>query len=316
MSQWIQVDIYTSSQGIEPVAAVLLEMGLSYAVQDSKDFRSFLTGRDSRWDYIDEKLMELKDAPTIVTVYLANNEQGVAQLAEITRELDRLKFLSDNGNWGDLTYTLQGIAEEQWETSWKQYYNPLKISPRLTIVPVWIKYDREPDETIMLMDPGMTFGTGTHETTKLCLEFLSDTIYGGEKVLDIGTGSGILSIVAALLGADRVTAIDIDQVAVETAGKNAKMNDVENKIEFIQGDLADKVNGKYNVIVANIVANAIIKLAPDIPSLLEKDGIFVASGIIDDRADETIKAIENSGLKVTSVKEDNGWVAVYSQIKD
>lgn len=309
MSDWIQVDILTNTEGIEPVASILLNMGLGYAVQDSNDFDAFLEGKNGHWDYIDEEVMKLKDAPTIVTAYLPNKKQGVDQLAVITRELDRLKKWSYDGEWGELTYTLEGLKEEDWATAWKQYFHPVKITDRIVICPTWEDYDRAGDEIVISLDPGMAFGTGTHETTKLCLETLDDIIKGGENVLDIGSGSGILSIASVMLGAKDSLGVDIDQVAMETGVKNAEQNNVSDKSKFIQGNFVDKVSGEYDIIFANIVADAIIGISKDVNTLLKQDGYYITSGIIDERSDEVESAINEAGFSVKEKREDNGWVA-------
>lgn len=316
MGQWIQVDISTTTEGIEPVAAVLLEMNLGYVVQDAADFESFLEGKNGHWDYIEDDLMKLQHAPTIVTVYLTDKEQGVHQLAVLTRELDRLKFLADQDAWGALTYTLQGVEEEEWATAWKQYYHPVHITERLTISPQWIDYPQKPGEVVVQMDPGMAFGTGTHESTKLCLEFLDEMIQGGEEVLDIGAGSGILSIAALLLGAKKALGIDIDQVAVETAQENAKINQQEDHVQYLQGSFVDHVTGQYDMIFANIVADAVKTVSEEIPSLLRPGGSFIASGIIDERGDEVAAYLETQGLRVVERKEENGWVSLRSERAD
>ena len=202
----------------------------------------------------------------------------------------------------------EGVEQEDWQNGWRKYYHPMDIGKRLAIVPSWQEYDT--DRVKLILDPGLAFGTGGHETTSLCLEALDERVRGGERVLDIGTGSGILAIAALKLGAGRAEGVDIDPVAVRTAGENAALNGVADKLTVLVGDLSDKASGRYDIITANIVANAIISLAPAVPGLMAENAAFIASGIIDSRKDEVIAALEAAGLTVQEVKEKRGWECI------
>ena len=190
------------------------------------------------------------------------------------------------------------MEQEDWQNGWRKYYHPMDIGQHLAIVPSWQEYDT--DRVKLILDPGLAFGTGGHETTSLCLEALDERVKGGERVLDIGTGSGILAIAA----------LDIDPVAVRTAGENAALNGVADKLTVLVGDLSDKASGKYDIITANIVANAIMSLAPAVPGLMADNGVFIASGIIDSRKDEVLAALKAAGLAVQEVKEKRGWECI------
>ena len=202
----------------------------------------------------------------------------------------------------------EGVEQEDWQNGWRKYYHPMDIGKRLAIVPSWQEYDT--DRVKLILDPGLAFGTGGHETTSLCLEALDERVRGGERVLDIGTGSGILAIAALKLGAGSAEGVDIDPVAVRTAGENAALNGVADKLTVLVGDLSDKASGKYDIITANIVANAILSLAPAVPGLMAENATFIASGIIDSRRDEVIAALEAAGLTVQEVKEKRGWECI------
>ena len=202
------------------------------------------------------------------------------------------------------------VCDEDWKDRWKEYFKPAKIAENIVVKPSWESYEPREGEQIIELDPGMAFGTGTHETTALCLETLDGLVKGGERVLDIGTGSGILAIAALKLGAAKAEGVDIDPMCVRTAGENAALNGVQNDLTVLVGDLSEKATGVYDVICANIVANAIIHLVPDVPALLAKHGTFLASGIIDTRKDEVIAAVQAAGLALREVKEKNGWVAL------
>ena len=201
-----------------------------------------------------------------------------------------------------------GIEQEDWQNAWKKYYHAMDIGQRLAIVPGWETYDT--DRIVITMDPGMAFGTGTHETTSLCLETLDSMVKGGERVLDIGTGSGILAIAALKLGAAEAEGVDIDPMCVRTAGENAARNGVADRFKVLVGDLSDKASGQYNIITANIVAAAILSLAPHVPVLMAPDARFIASGIIDERKDEVLAGLRAAGLAPVEVKEKRGWVCI------
>ena len=210
----------------------------------------------------------------------------------------------------NIAYTVEteGVEQEDWQNGWRKYYHPLEIGTRLAVVPSWQQYDT--DRVKLILDPGLAFGTGGHETTSLCMEALDERVTGGERVLDIGTGSGILAIAALKLGAAVAEGVDIDPVAVRTAGENAALNGVQDKLTVLLGDLSDKASGKYDIITANIVANAILSLAPAVPGLMAEGATFIASGIIDSRKDEVIAGLEKAGLAVVEVKEKRGWECI------
>ena len=311
---WTQAEIETTTAGIEPVGAVLLELGLGgYMVQDAADFEEFLQGKQGRWDYIDDDLMKLREAPTVLTAYIAQNAQGAESLTTLRQELTRLKALDSDGEWGALTLELSGLNEADWENAWKRYYKPTKVGNRLVVCPSWEEYSPTADEVVMRLDPGMAFGSGTHETTRLCLAALDEYNPSGRDVLDVGCGSGILSVGAVLLGAKTALGVDIDENAVRVAAENAEFNGVT--AEYRCADLTTGVSGHYDIIFANIVADAIRMLSPEIPRFLREGGVFIASGIIDTREEETTAAIEAAGLKIVRRKEQNGWVCLCAQMR-
>lgn len=320
MAHWTQVDIHTSSQGIDAVSAMLTKMNLgSIAIQDAEDFKNFLNAKDVYWDYIEDDLMKLTTAPTIVTVYLSQLEQGKQQLVELGKKLDTLKEQDKEGAFGPLTFTVQTVREEDWATAWKEFYHPQEIGKHLLICPSWQSCAPKTGQVVVQMDPGMAFGTGTHESTKLCLEALNALAEknGGrveaDRVLDIGCGSGILAVSALRLGAKQAEGVDIDEVAVKTATENATLNQVEDRASFQVGSLTDKASGQYDIIFANIVADIIISLASEIPKFLTDTGSFITSGIIEERAEEVKGALLSSGLEIINTGEEKGWVTFHAQ---
>lgn len=251
-------------------------------------------------DLIEQELLDKPRDIVIVHMYLAPDENPAEVLPLFRERLDAAGI--------DYQLNTAGVEQEDWQNAWKQYYHAMEIGRRLAIVPGWETY--ETDRTVITMDPGMAFGTGTHETTSLCLETLDELVKGGERVLDIGTGSGILAIAALKLGAARAEGVDIDPMCVRTAGENAQRNGVADRFTVLVGDLSDKASGTYDLITANIVAAAILSLAPAVPALMKDGGQFIASGIIDERREEVLAGLEAAGLRPLEVKEKRGWVCI------
>ena len=257
-------------------------------------------------DLIEQELLDKPRDVVIVHMYLAPDENPAEVLPLFRQRLD------DAG----VEYTLntEGVEQEDWQNAWKKYYHAMDIGSRLAIVPGWEQHDTE--RIKIVMDPGMAFGTGTHETTSLCLETLDELVQGGERVLDIGTGSGILAIAALKLGAKVAEGVDIDPMCVRTAGENAERNGVNDRFTVLVGDLSDKASGEYNIITANIVAAAILSLAPHVPVLMAPGARFIASGIIDERKEEVLTGLRAAGLEPVQVKEKRGWVCIICEKKE
>ncbi|WP_294541394.1 50S ribosomal protein L11 methyltransferase [uncultured Gemmiger sp.] len=257
-------------------------------------------------DLIEQDLLDQPRDVVKVHMYLAPDEN----LAEV------LPLFRERLDASGIEYTLSttGVEQEDWQNAWKKYYHAMDIGQRLAIVPGWEEY--QTDRTVITMDPGMAFGTGTHETTSLCLEVLDARIKGGERMLDIGTGSGILAIAALKLGAAEAEGVDIDPMCVRTAGENAQRNGVQDRFKVLVGDLSDKASGVYNIITANIVASAILSLAPHVPALMAPGAVFIASGIIDTRKEEVLEGLRAAGLDPFEVHEKRGWVCIVCRKED
>ena len=251
-------------------------------------------------DLIEQDLLEKDRTKIIVHHYISPELDAQESLLVLQTRL------SEEGV--DFTTEIEYVNQEDWETGWKKYYHPMDIGNNLAVCPSWENY--ETDRKVLKLDPGMAFGTGTHETTYLCLEVLDREIKGGERVLDVGTGSGILGIGAILLGAADVEGVDIDPTAVKVAIENAQLNGVEDKFEIKVGDLADQASGTYDIVVANIVANAVMMLSGVVPQFLKKGGLYITSGIIDTRKDEVVACLENLGFEILKIHEKNGWVCI------
>lgn len=202
------------------------------------------------------------------------------------------------------------MNQQDWENAWKQYYKPVKVSDKIVIKPTWEEYNAKLNELVIELDPGMAFGTGTHETTNMCIQALERHIDSNCSVLDIGCGSGILSIAAAKLGADRVLGVDLDPVAVKVSKENIEQNNLLGFVEIRHGNLMDVVTEKADIVVANIIADIVIKLADEVANYMKEDGLFISSGIIMPRLEEVKKAIEDKGFKILEVNTQGEWACI------
>lgn len=313
--KWIEITVYTTDEGIEPVCAALTAVGLqSLAIEQSKEVCAAILEQSAAfWDFAD---MEKIGAKTpCVKAYLADEPQNMDALEQAKAAIQRLKGLEKDVDLGTLVVTTVTVDDEDWANNWKQYYKPLNIGKRLLVLPSWEK-EPETDRVILKLDPGMAFGTGAHHTTRMCLEYLEKTVKDGDTVLDLGCGSGILSIAARLLGAKEAIAVDIDPIAQSIATENADLNGLkdEHYHVLIGNVLADKelqssIEGQYPVVVANIVADVIIALAPIAKGLVQKGGKFITSGIIDERKDEVKAALQQQGFEIMEENDCEDWNA-------
>lgn len=308
---WIKTVVHTTTAGIEPVSGILLLSGINgYEVCDSEDFNSFLENKEVYFDYIEDELLALKECETTVTFYVPENTQGIETIFAVKNQLERLKSEDSDGVFGTLEMDSDTKLEEQdWENNWKQYFHPIPVGEKLLIRPTWEDEFEAGGRKVLNIEPGLAFGTGSHETTRLCLETLEKHIHEGTTVLDIGCGSGILSIASLLLGAEKAVGVDIDALAVKTAIENGEVNNFrEPEYTILQGNLTDKVSGKFDVVVANIVADVIIMFCKDVASFMKDDALFITSGIIDTREQDVIDAFNKYGFEIKARHTKGGWV--------
>ena len=308
---WVEVVITTTTEGADIVAQAFHDSGIpGVVIEDPDDIR--LAQQDDRtWDYIDDSLLDDMGEEVLVKAYLSSDASFDDKLALIKERLNWLRQQELGLSLGSLHLALNNVKEEDWANNWKQYYKPVKVSRRMVIKPSWEQYIRAPDEIVLEMDPGMAFGTGTHETTALCIEALDKYVKSGDTVVDIGCGSGILAVSSLLLGAAHATAVDLDSNAVKVAVENARRNHVEDRMEIIHGNLLDKVqNKKFDLAVANIIADVIIDLASYIGDFLKPDGLFIASGIIMERLQDVLQAAEAAGLELIEKSTKGEWAVV------
>lgn len=306
--EWLELHIDTNHAGLEPLEIFLSANGVDgVVIDDEQDFQNFLENNHQYWDYVDEDLEASMKGKSRITFYLSADDDGFAQLGRLRTALQGFKE-AHAGKYGTLLMTMENLQDADWENNWKQYFHPIKIGERLLIRPTWEdEYDAE-GRAVLHLEPGLAFGTGSHETTRLCLEALEKNIKGGEKVLDVGCGSGILAIASLLLGAESATGVDIDELAVKTAEENGKMNGFgSDRLTFIHGDLADKVSGKFDIVVANIVADVIIMFCKTVPEFMADNAVFITSGIIDIREQEVVDAFAENGFEIIARHADGGW---------
>lgn len=302
MNDWTEIQIEISVSAVDEASAIA-QMVVPYGiyVEDYSDLMEEAP-KIAHIDLIDEDLMAKSRENAVIHVYISPEENPA----------EALSFLRERLDAQGIAHTLRAdtIKEEDWAFGWKKYYHPLRIGRHIVVCPSWESCTLEPGDVMLRLDPGMAFGTGTHETTRLCLQMLEGIVKPGMQVLDVGCGSGILSICGVLLGAESAVGVDIDQTAVKVANENAQMNHVEDKTTYLCGDLTDKVTGKYQVVCANIVADVVIRLIPDVGGFMDTGAVLLVSGIIEPRRDEVIEALESHGYRVTDSREEKGWCAM------
>ena len=315
---WLELKIDTSHAGLDAVTELLEQQGVTgVMIDDEADFQSFLENNRQYWDYVDEELLAQKKGVSRVTFYLERNENALGTVAAVRIAMAALK--KEHPEYAPMLLTMEDVADEDWENNWKQFYKPMEIGNRLLVVPEW-EEAHGGERVKLVLNPGLTFGTGSHATTRLCLQALDTHIHGGESVLDLGCGSGILSIAALRLGAARAFACDIDEKCVDVAYENAALNGIgKDRYTVRWGDvlsdeaLRQEMSGGYDVVVANIVADVIMGLSGSVRPFLKAGGLFLCSGIIDDRAEEVLAKLKGDGWDVFEQRSSEGWFSYLCQ---
>ena len=322
--KWIEISITTTQEGLEAVSAALDAVGVAQVVleEDTEQIEAELANVAKYWDFADAAELAPAGGPA-VKAYIADLPESEPLLAAVRETVARLKNMNIGLDLGELALTERSVDDEDWANNWKAYYKPLTIGSRLLVKPSWepLPENLLEDRVVVEMDPGMVFGTGTHQTTRMCLEFLETLVKPGMKVVDLGCGSGILSIAALLLGADHAIGVDIDPVAEQTVMENVRMNGLEEeRYEVLIGDVLSDASvqqtvdskGPYDVIVANIVAGIIIPLSALTPDYCASGTPFLVSGIIREREEEVLEALKKNGFAPAEIKRDEEWVAILS----
>ena len=299
-TEWTQFKVTVPLEQLDQTSAVMSMISNYLQIEDYSD----IDLKTCYGDLIDEAILNADKTVASVSVYLPA-DSGTADTVHFLKE--RFASLGIDGK-----ITISGVCEEDWANSWKAYYKPIEIGERMVIVPAWEKYDAPEGKLVVRMDPGMAFGTGSHETTRLVIGLLEKYIKNGQRVLDVGCGSGILAICAAKLGAEECKAYDIDPVAVKVARENVRDSGLTNVTcdtsDLLRG--VDKSGGAYDVICANIVADIIIRMTPDVGQFMHESSVILASGIISERANDVISCFEQYGFRIVEKAEENGWCAL------
>lgn len=311
--KWLELKIDAAPAGLDPVSALLEDLGITgLVIDDEGDFRDFLEHNRAYWDYVDDALMQEKKGLCRITFYLEDSPDGYNTLSRVRMALSRVK--QEHPEYGSLLLTMENMEDADWENNWKQFYKPMEIGDRLIVIPEWESAGVPEGRVALRLNPGLTFGTGSHATTRLCLTALEKHVRGGETVLDLGCGSGILSIAALRLGAESAFACDIDEKCVDVAYENAALNGIgKDRYTVRWGNvltdaaLRQEMGAGYDIVVANIVADVIMGLSPHVRPFLKPDGLFLCSGIIDDRAAEVLEKLKADGWDVFEQRSSEGW---------
>ena len=321
--KWMEVTVFTTEQGLDAVCARLDMLGINQVMieQGRESIEQFLHDTAKYWDYADMDALVASEEPC-VKAYIADVADNRATVKAIEESFEELRGMDVGIDLGSLNIVVRLTDDEDWENNWKIYYKPLEIGERLLVRPSWEQAD-DTGRIVLSLDPGMAFGTGSHHTTRMCLEFLEKTVKDGDDMIDLGCGSGILSIGALLLGAKEALAVDIDPIAEKIAYENAAMNDITpDKYTVLIGDvlsdtaLQDRLCEKrYDVVAANIVASVIIELTKIVPRMIKPDGVYIMSGIIGERLDEVLAALAENGFEVLEVRAGDDWRAVMARPK-
>ena len=305
MNDWTEIKIIVPNESID-IAGDIAQMVVPYGIYiEDYSMLEQEVEEIAHIDLIDEELLQKDRSKGIVHVYISPEENPQ----------EAISFLSERYASEGISFEVEceSCAEEDWLNNWKQYFNPIPIGEKLLIRPTWRdKYDAG-DRVVLNLDPGLAFGTGTHETTRLVLQVIEKYVKQGTKFLDIGCGSGILAVAALLLGSESAVGVDIDEMAVKTAKENAELNNVSDKFKVLCGNLTDKISGKYDVIAANIVADAIIALSGDVDKFMNEDSVYIMSGIIDMRSAE-VEAAVSEKFDIIEKYEENGWVCLVAKL--
>ena len=322
---FLEAFVETSEIGIEMASGVVYANGVTgIMVEDQRDFSEFMKDPNRQWDYIDDELMKQKlTQKNGITFFVTDNASGIETLNAIKADLKRVKDEEKIFDVGSFNLTVKNVKEEDWANNWKKYFKPFPVGDKVVIKPSWEEYEEKEGRVVLNIDPGHIFGTGSHETTKGCIEFIEKFVSGGERVADIGCGSGILAIAAILLGADFASAVGIDPNAVEIVRQNAELNCIKpEKYEVFagdilnDGDIQEKFNGKkYDMAFANIVADIVIPLSAMVPDFIRDKGIFICSGIISERLNDVTEALNKNGFEILEITRKKDWCAIASRLK-
>ena len=312
--KWTEVLIKVDPQAVEAVTDILYGLGAQgVAIDEPVDVQK-LREDELYWDYIDEKLLENDTEETKIMAYFSEEETNLPEKIAVIKE--KIRNLTEFGlSIGSGTVELSNVNQEDWESAWKQYFKPVHVTDRIVVKPEWEEYSPQEGEIVIEIDPGMAFGTGTHETTSMCINQIEKNLKAGDRVIDIGSGSGILSMAAVLLGAEKATGVDLDPVAVRVALENVELNNLQDKIEILHGNLTDVIREKADIVVANIMADIILILLEDVRAFIKDDGLFISSGIIQEKRAAVEARLLEKNFRIVEVETKGEWCAITAQKK-
>ena len=316
--EYRELRIQTDKKDLELLEAELIGSGFtSMMIDDPDDVRDILEHPDTyRYDYINDSLKEDLMRKPVVTLYFADDEEGLADMKRAEALLDALSAADAPGGMSVIYREAAAGDDSEWLYKWQEFFKPTRVGERIVVRPSWEAYDPKPEDLVIEMDPGMAFGSGLHETTSMCIKALEKILAdgcGGIKILDVGTGTGILAIAGVLLGADEALGIDIDTDAVRVANENIEKNGLADRITAQYGDLTEGVDYKADILVANLMADLVMRLSPAAAGHLERGGWYVTSGILDIKEETVSRAIREAGFAIEEVLHDGEWCAVIAR---
>lgn len=319
-----EIIIETTTEGIEILEAILLDLEiLEVVVEDASVFEEFLASKTMNWDYYDESLNKMKDCPSRMKIYLGDDEEGNNKLNKLNEKLNNLKEDSFGIDVGTLNTSINIVNDEDWANNWKQFFKPFEVGKNIIVKPTWETIDNPDNKKILEIDPGASFGTGQHFTTQLCIEQIEKYIRKDMKILDMGCGSGILSIASSILGAKKVVGVDIDENAVRIANENVQLNNI-NCAKFtaysgniIEDERLQDVIGynQYDMIVVNIIADIIIAMSDCFPKFLKPGGVIITSGIIEKYVDKVKDTLKQNGFEIIETRQKEDWFSITAALK-
>ena len=317
---YLEVTIRTAAGTNQQVASLLTAGGFSDLVmEDQNEFEEFLDENRNYWDYIDEQLQQQLEGLSQIKLYLEDTDtQGIARLEAL---VEKIRLQDKDGKLGSLQMTMEPMAETNWEESWKENYPPVPVGEKLEVIPYWMAQECQPDRLPVILDPGLTFGTGAHPSTQMVMETMENLGLDGWNCLDLGSGSGILSIAALRLGAKSAAGVDVDPKAEDIARENAAYNGyaapeftaLTGNVTQDQDLMAQLAQKEYDLVLVNIVADVIIGLSPVLPQFLTEDSILICSGILDSRLQDVLDALEKVGLMVVQTRAKEDWRCVMAK---
>ena len=307
---WVEITVHTTSAGADIVSEQLMQEGATGTMVEDRADIPDPSKPNGYWEMIDQKLIDDMPLDVLVHAWFEPDSRFQDRMGALKNRMAQLHAMNLDFDLGTLEIAAQNVHDEDWAEVWKKFYKPFRAGKSLVVKPTWEPYTPKEGDRVIEIDPGMAFGSGTHETTGMCMELLEETLHGGERVIDVGTGSGILAIGAALLGAKSVLAIDIDPTAVKVARENIEHNHLSDKIRAVEGNLLEKTDESCDVCVANIIADVICFFAKPLTSHIVPGGKFICSGIIKERENDVVAALTEAGYTIEEIRRKGEWIAI------